>query len=122
MSHKVNESFKTQKDKIQAVGRIEKTDDSNQPKVLIHHKPMYFNNTELTEETLLKTDQHFADIYQGCIDEVLSGVVKVNDQEKYFAENKRRKEESLKGNKRTIFTYLQRAYWIQTGDMIALLP
>jgi len=82
----------------------------------------FFNGEELTESTLKKTDKHFADIHQGCIDEVLSGKVEVNDKEKYFKSCKERKEKSIKGLSRDNLTYLQRAYWIQTGDCIALLP
>ena len=82
----------------------------------------FFNGEELTELTLKKTDKHFADIYQGCIDEVLSGKVKVNDKEKYFKSCKEMKEKHIKGLSRDNLTYLQRAYWIQTGNCIALLP
>ena len=82
-----------------------------------------FNNTELTKETIKKTDIHFADISQGCIDEVVSGDVRVNDIEKYINDNKAKRDNYLKGNiNRNNFTYLQRAYWIQTGKTIALLP
>jgi glucose dehydrogenase len=83
---------------------------------------MLFNNTILTKKTLKKTDNHFADIYQGCIDEVISGEVKVNDLKEYIKKNKINKIQILKGIGRNNFTYLQRAYWIQTGDMPALLP
>ena len=83
----------------------------------------YFNNTKLTEETIKNTDLHFADICQGCIDEVLSGEVRVNDPKKYIKENLDRKREYSNGNiNRYNLTYLQRAYWLQTGEMIALLP
>jgi len=82
-----------------------------------------FNNVKLTIETIKKTDMHFADIYQGCIDEVLSGEVKVNDKEKYILSNSTLKNEYLKGEvNRYNLTYLQRAYWIQIGENIALLP
>ena len=81
-----------------------------------------FNNTELTKETTIKTDKHFAEICQGCINEVLSGDVRVNDPKKYIKENLDRKKEYLNGNiNRYNFTYLQRAYWIQTGETVALL-
>lgn len=83
---------------------------------------MKFNNTYLTEQTLIKTDKHFADICQGCIDEVLSGEQKVNDTNVYISNNKEQKEKYLKGSNRNNLTYLQRAYSIQTGECIALLP
>jgi hypothetical protein len=81
-----------------------------------------FNKTELTKETIKKTDKHFADICQGCIDEVLSGDVWVNDKKKYISDNKSQKQMYLSGEfNRNNFTYLQCAYWIQTGENIALL-
>jgi len=82
----------------------------------------YFNNKKLTEKTLLKTDKYFADICQGCIDEVINGDVTVNDKESYFEYNLKRKKEYLKGINRNTLGYLQQAYYIQEGEMIALLP
>lgn len=84
---------------------------------------LYFNNTELTKETIKKTDQHFADICQGCINEVLIGEVRVNNKDKYIKNNESQKNDYLNGNvNRSNFTYLQRAYFLQTGNCIALLP
>lgn len=83
---------------------------------------MKFNNVDLTEQTLLKTDEHFAEICQGCIDEVLRGDVKVNDVDTYVIANSLLKEDYLKGRNRNNLTYMQRAYWIQTGECIGLLP
>lgn len=82
-----------------------------------------FNNTVLTEETINKTDKHFADICQECIDAVLNGEVRVNDPKKYIKDKCDRKKAYLTGNiNRWNLTYLQRAYFIQTGESIALLP
>lgn len=81
-----------------------------------------FNNTQLTAETIQSTRQHFADIEQGCIDEVLSGAVRVNNPESYINRCKASKEKYLTGVLQISVTFLQRAYWLQTGEMIALLP
>tara|TARA_R110000851_G_C12681116_1_gene523837 strand:+ start:207 stop:458 length:252 start_codon:yes stop_codon:yes gene_type:complete len=83
---------------------------------------MEFNNKLITEETKIKTDKHFADICQGCIDGAISGKFRVNDIEKYIKSNKASIEISLNGEGRNNFTYWQRAYYIQEGECIALLP
>lgn len=84
-----------------------------------------FNNTELTPATMQATRQHFADNKQAQIDEILSGAVKLpshNPQELHFARLRADAKECLAGTFDHTFTFLQRAYWIQTGEMIALLP
>lgn len=84
-----------------------------------------FNGVTLTEETVKRTRQHFIDIYQGCIDEVLSGDVVLPEhtkQEDYFAYQRERMEYMKAGKGEHNFTFLQRAYWLQTGESIALLP
>lgn len=84
-----------------------------------------FNNVELTQETIQATRQHFADNKQAQIDEILSGAVKLpshNPQELHFARLRANAKEDLAGTHDHTFTFLQRAYWIQTGEMIALLP
>lgn len=83
--------------------------------------PYKFNGVILTEETLLKTDQHFAEIDRACIDEVLSGQQKVNNPAEYIALGEESRGKFLSGNARNSVTYLQRAYWIQTAECIALL-
>lgn len=80
-----------------------------------------FNNTELTEQTMQETRQFFADNKDACIAEVLSGAVKVNNNESYFKWMLEMKAEALCGGQDHIFTFLQRAYYIQTGECIALL-
>ena len=50
--------------------------------------PLFVNNNgnrvQLSEETITKTCQWYIDNAQGCIDEVLSGDVTVNDPESYI--------------------------------------
>lgn len=81
-----------------------------------------FNNVELTQETILQTRKHFADNCQGCIDEVLRGDVRVNNFEEYKAWQLQRMEDDLAGKNDHTFTFLQRAYYFQTGECLALLP
>lgn len=82
----------------------------------------HFNNTELTNDTILKTDKHFANICKECIDGAINKDFHVNDLDRYIQDKKRHMNNYIKGLNRNTLTYLQRAYWIQTGELIALLP
>ena len=81
-----------------------------------------FAGVELTEESMQKTREWFADNAQGCIDEVVSGDVRVNDPETYFQMCETRKEDAIAGRYDNTLAFLQRAHYIQTGECIALLP
>lgn len=81
-----------------------------------------FNNLVLAPETIQATRQWFADNAQACIDEAVSGAVKVNDLHGYIKSQERLIEEDLAGVWDHTFTFLQRAYYIQTGESVALLP
>lgn len=81
-----------------------------------------FNNVELTQGTILKTRELFCDIYRQCIDDVLSGETKVNDPDGYIKWRKQSIELMSSGASDFSFTFLQRAYWVQTGENVALLP
>lgn len=86
---------------------------------------MKFNNVDLTENAIILTRQHFADNAQGCIDEVLRGDVALAshvNQQDYFDDCNKRATMYLSGEHDHTFTFLQRAYWIQTGECVALLP
>lgn len=80
-----------------------------------------FNGVELTEETIQKTREWFANNARECIEEVRSGKVKVNDPEAYFTWCEERAKSALNGGIDHTFTFLQRAYFIQTGKSIPLL-
>ena len=93
---------------------------------------MKFAGIELKPETILLTRQHFADIYQRCIDgavefysipkdELPAGKFFVNDAESYKESNRQRIEVMLAGDGDHTFTFMQRAHWIQTGESVALL-
>lgn len=78
--------------------------------------------TKLTQESILAARQWFADNAAACIAEVKSGEVRVNNPEKYFADQEQRAIDSLAGKYDHSLTFLQRAHYIQTGECPALLP
>ncbi len=92
---------------------------------------MRFNNTELTQETILATRQHFIDNCNNCIRLCRQRDVEecsewneffVNDKAKYISDEESMINYFQSGEGDHTFTFLQRAYWIQTGEMVALLP
>lgn len=83
---------------------------------------LYFNGEKLTKENILKTEQWFINNAQGCIDEVLSGEVRVNNIDSYVSREKERIEIYRNKTYKISLTFLQKAYYIQTGKSIALLP
>lgn len=83
---------------------------------------MRFNDTIITQETILATRKHFAEIAQRCIDDAISGKVKVNNLQSYIEWQQASIEAAMTGKNDHTFTFMQRAYWLQTGEMPALLP
>ncbi|OME55423.1 hypothetical protein BSK59_13170 [Paenibacillus odorifer] len=81
-----------------------------------------FAGVKLTEESIQKAREWFADNAQACIDEVLNGEVKVNDQDSYIKWRQENINDALKGRYDHTLSFLQRAHTIQTGECIALLP
>lgn len=85
---------------------------------------MIFNGVEITQESVIATRQHFADISQRRIDEALDGTsppashVNIGD---YVIMLEQQKAADLAGANDHTFTFVQRAYWIQTGECVALL-
>lgn len=83
---------------------------------------MKFNGIEITEEVMLKTRQYFIDNALACIDDAKTGKVFVNNLTDYIAwENKSIERTKAGGNDHT-FTFLQHAYYLMTGESVALLP
>ncbi|GAV11315.1 hypothetical protein [Paenibacillus sp. NAIST15-1] len=81
-----------------------------------------FNGVELTDESIQKTRKWFADNAIACIEEVKSGKQNVNDSEAYFSWRNDQAREYKEGHSDHTLTFLQRAYFIQSGECIALLP
>ena len=79
-----------------------------------------FNNVALTEETIQKTRKWFSDNAIACIEEAKSGKVYVNDLDYYTKLTEKTAKEYLEGNHQITFTFLQRAYYIQTGESVPM--
>lgn len=75
---------------------------------------------KLTEETIQKTRQWFADNALGCIEDALSGLVKVNDLPRYVEQQYRRAADSLAGEFDHTRTFAQRALYIETGECVPI--
>jgi hypothetical protein len=70
----------------------------------------------LTEQTIIATRQHFADIHSSCIEKARAGEFQVNDLGRYVEWQERSRVASLAGDYDHTFTFQQRAWWIQTGE------
>lgn len=76
----------------------------------------------LTPDTIQAARLWFAENAQSCIDEVLSGEVRVNDRPAFLKSQGWVKALALAGEFDRTLTFLQRAHFIQTGECPALLP
>lgn len=76
-----------------------------------------FAGVELSEETILATREHYAQISRDIIADVKAGRLRHS-----ISHLEQRIEDSLAGKGDHSLAFLQRAYWIQTGEDIALLP
>jgi hypothetical protein len=79
------------------------------------------NGVTLTPETIQATRQWYADNAQACIAEAESGEVFVNDLPSYIAWRKESAADSLAGKYDHSLSFLQRAYFIQTGISVPIL-
>lgn len=82
---------------------------------------MKFNGTEITLESIQKTRLHFVNIAIDCINGAKSSNFHVNDLDSYIKSRENDIEKYLHGENDGTFTFIQYAYFIQTGEMIALL-
>lgn len=76
----------------------------------------------LTSETIKATQQWYAENAQACINEAISGQVKVNDLDKYVQDQKLSMAEYLNGTWDHTLAFQQRATFIQTGECRPILP
>lgn len=74
-----------------------------------------------SEEIILKTRSHFIDIYKRCINEAVTGQVRVNDLEDYKSWNLKKIEDMEAGKGDHTFTFLQMAHYFETGICVPLL-
>lgn len=80
-------------------------------------QPIPINGVILTDETILATREHFADLSRATIDEIRTGVTKVDDPAGTIAWLEDGIRSGLAGESDHTVTFRQRALWIQTGDM-----
>jgi hypothetical protein len=83
---------------------------------------MRFNGLELTEIAMQQTRQWFADNALAAAEDARAGRTRVNDLEGYLRDSERRAAYFLAGEGDSSVAFLQRAYYVQTGESVALLP
>lgn len=74
------------------------------------------------EQAVITTRQWFADNAQACIDEAISGQLRVNDLTKYVKDQTERIQDSLSGKWDHTLAFQQRVSYVQTGVCHAILP
>lgn len=74
------------------------------------------------EQAIITTRQWFADNAQACINEAVSGVVRVNDLQAYNKQQEQRITEYLAGKWDHTLAFQQRLFCTQTGRGYAILP
>lgn len=84
--------------------------------ITVHNQPV-----TITEETILKTRQWYADNAQACIDEAVSGKVRVNGLSEYIEWRRQGAADTLAGKLDHTFAFIQIAYYLQTGISVPLL-
>lgn len=80
---------------------------------------------KMTDATRLETRQWFADNAMACVRAAEDGTEPLASHypvARYRAEQERHATELLAGKWDHTFTFQQRAYWIETGECVALLP
>lgn len=83
---------------------------------------MRFANVDITDATIMATRKWFADNQTACMNEVVSGQVKVNNIKSYFEYCRQSAQDALDGKWDHTFAFMQRAHTIQTGECIPFLP
>lgn len=78
-------------------------------------------SVELTAETVQKAREWFAANARACIADAQLGAFRVNDLPRYVAEREQYAVDALAGAYDHTFTFRQLAYWLQTGECVALL-
>lgn len=82
---------------------------------------MKFNNIEISKESFESAKRYYIYLSYELIKQVDSGELFVNDKAKYIKDKLDYIEYLEKLETTGNFTILQRAYYIQTGDMLPLL-
>lgn len=74
------------------------------------------------EQAVITTRQWFADNAQACINEAVSGQVRVNNLASYVADQTQGIQDCLAGNWDHTLAFQQRVVYVQTGVCHAILP
>lgn len=82
----------------------------------IHNQPV-----TLTDETLDKTWQHFADLERRCAVAATLGEFRVNDLRGYVRDCLENAARYDRHEGRMSLTFVQQAYFIQSGESVPLL-
>lgn len=86
-------------------------------KITVYGRPVI-----LTAETIAATCEHFAQICDRCAEKAAAGAFHVNDLPRYLARKRDLATEYRAGPpKRLSATFVQRAYWLQSGESVGLL-
>lgn len=86
---------------------------------------MKFNGVQITEESIHACRQWFADNADACVRGAEDGTAPLASHyplELYRNKMAERKASALAGEFDHNFAFMQRAYYIQTGESVALLP
>lgn len=81
----------------------------------------FFAGVELTTQSIQQTRDWYADNYRECLDDAQSGKIRVNDYPEYESMMIDRINSIICGEQDHTFSFLQRAYYSQTGKSVALL-
>lgn len=76
----------------------------------------------ITQESILKTRQHFADNHLLCIEQAKNGVFRVNDLAQYIESETQAHKACLAGEYDNTMTFRQYAVYLQTGISYPILP
>ena len=86
---------------------------------------MKFNGIQIREESIHACRQWFIDNQQACIASALDGSLGLAshvDPLLYVTKCTEKQIEIARGKWDNTITFMQRAYYIQTGEFVALLP
>lgn len=76
----------------------------------------------ITEETKIATRLWFAKNCIDCIDEAKSGILKINNLDKYISDNISEAKHYIDGKYDQTLSFIQRAEFLQTGKCTPILP
>ena len=83
---------------------------------------MRFNGTEITAETVAAARQWYAEHFDTLAAEAPTFLASHYPLEQYRADMTDKKRAALAGEYDRSLAFMQRAYFIQTGESVALLP